>query len=59
MKSSEIKAQSKQSRRCVAQNLTIYLADNLITRTTKRTMRIAYNSDSEETLDALLQRDGA
>ena len=34
-------------------------ADNLIHRTTKRAMRITYNSDSEETLDALLQRDGA
>ena len=33
-------------------------ADNLINRTTKRAMRITYNSDSEETLDALLQRDG-
>ena len=33
-------------------------ADNLIHRTTKRAMRINYNSYSEETLDALLQRDG-
>ena len=33
-------------------------ADNLINRTTKRAMRITYNSDSQETLDALLQRDG-
>ena len=33
-------------------------ADNLINRTTKRAMRITYNSDSEETLEALLQRDG-
>ena len=30
-------------------------AGNLINRTTKRAMRITYNSDSEETLDALLQ----
>ena len=34
-------------------------ADNLINRTTKRATRITYNSDSEETLDALMQRDGA
>ena len=33
-------------------------ADNLINRTTKRAMRITYNSDSEERFDALLQRDG-
>ena len=33
-------------------------ADTLINRITKRAMRITYNSDSEETLDALLQRDG-
>ena len=33
-------------------------ADNLINKTTKRAMRITYNSDSEETLDVLLQRDG-
>ena len=33
-------------------------ADNLINRTTKRAMRITYNSHSEETLDALLQKDG-
>ena len=33
--------------------------DNLINRTFKRVMRITYNSDSEDTLDALLQRDGA
>ena len=33
-------------------------ADNLISRTTKRAMRIAYNSDSKETLGTLLQRDG-
>ena len=37
----------------------IKAADSLINRTTKRAMRITYNSDSEETLDALLQRDGA
>ena len=30
-------------------------AGNLINRTTKRAMRITYNSDSEETFDALLQ----
>ena len=34
-------------------------ADNLIKRTTKRAMRINCNSDNEEALDALLQRDGA
>ena len=33
-------------------------AENLIDITTKRTMRVAYNSDSKEALDALLQRDG-
>ena len=33
-------------------------ADNLINRTTKRAMRITYNSDSKEPLDALLPRDG-
>ena len=33
-------------------------ADNLINRTTKRPMRIIYYNDSEEALDALLQRDG-
>ena len=33
-------------------------ADNLVNRTTKCAMRIIYNSDSEEALDALLQRDG-
>ena len=33
-------------------------ADILINRTTKRKMRIIYNNDSEEALDALLQRDG-
>ena len=33
-------------------------ADNLINRTTKRAMRITYNSDSEETPEALLKRDG-
>ena len=33
-------------------------ADNLINRTTKRALRITYTSDSEERLDALLQRDG-
>ena len=33
-------------------------ADNLINRTTKRAMRITYNRDSEQTLDALLQKDG-
>ena len=32
--------------------------DNLINRTTKRAMRIIYNSDNEEALDALLQIDG-
>ena len=34
-------------------------ADNSINRTTKRAMKITYNSDSKETLDALLQRAGA
>ena len=33
-------------------------ADNLINRKTKRAIRITYNSDSEETLEVLLQRDG-
>ena len=33
-------------------------ADNLINRKSKLAMRINYNSDSEETLDALLQRHG-
>ena len=33
-------------------------ADNLINRTTKCAMRIIYNSDTEEALNALLQRDG-
>ena len=33
-------------------------ADNLINKTTKRAMRIFYNNDNEEALDALLQRDG-
>ena len=33
-------------------------ADSLVSRTTKRAMRIIYNSDTEEALDALLQRDG-
>ena len=33
-------------------------ADNLMNRTIKRAVRRSYNSDSEETLDALLQRDG-
>ena len=33
-------------------------ANDLINKTTKRAMRIIYNSDNEETLDALLQRDG-
>ena len=34
-------------------------ANDLINRTTKRAMRITYNSDNEETLDTLLQTDGA
>ena len=33
-------------------------ANDLINRTTKRAMRITYNSNNEEALDALLQRDG-
>ena len=33
-------------------------ANALINRTTIRTMRITYNSDNDERLDALLQRDG-
>ena len=33
-------------------------AANLSNRTNKRAMRIIYNSDSEEALDALWQRDG-
>ena len=33
-------------------------ADSSINGTTKRAMKITYNSDSKETLDALLQRDG-
>jgi len=33
-------------------------ADNLMNRTTKRAMRITYNSDNEEAIDDLLQRDG-
>ena len=32
-------------------------ADYLINGTTKRAMRIIYNNDNEEALDALLQRD--
>ena len=34
------------------------VTDNLINRTAKRAMRIIYNSDDEEVVDALLQRDG-
>ena len=34
-------------------------ANDLIKRITKRAMRVTYNSDNEETLYALLQRDGA
>ena len=33
-------------------------AESLVNRTTKHAMRIIYNSDTEEALDALLQRDG-
>ena len=33
-------------------------SDNLVNRTTKRAMRIIYNNENEEALDALLQRDG-
>ena len=33
-------------------------ADNLIVRTTKRAMRIIYNSDNEEVFNALMQGDG-
>ena len=33
-------------------------ANDLINRTTKRALRITYNSNNEEALDALLQRDG-
>ena len=32
--------------------------DNLINKTTKCAMRMNYNSDNEEAVDALLQRDG-
>ena len=32
--------------------------DNLIKRVTKHAMGISYNSDNEEELDAILQRDG-
>ena len=33
-------------------------ADNLLIRTTLRAMRIIYNNDNEEALDALMQKDG-
>ena len=33
-------------------------ADNLINRTTKRAMRVIYDSDNAKVLDALSQRDG-
>ena len=33
-------------------------ADSFINRTTKRAMRIIYNSGNEEALDVLLQRNG-
>ena len=33
-------------------------ADSLINRTTKRAMKITYNSDNEEAIDVLLQRNG-